>query len=577
MMINKRLIGAVPESKKYIAGNVALQWCSLCANIAMMSAVTALLASLFAGEVTQSKIVTTAVIALAAVAVRYGCTVGASRMGYLSSKAVKKTLRGAIYDKLLCLGASYSEQVKTSEVVQVAVEGVDQLETYFGAYLPQFFYAMIAPVTLFIALAPVSLHAAVILMICVPLIPVSIVAVQKFAKKLLGRYWGQYAALGDSFLENLQGLTTLKIYQADGARHAAMNREAEHFRKVTMKVLTMQLNSIIVMDVIAYGGAALGIIVAAHEFNANRVTLPGALCIILLSADFFLPMRALGSYFHVAMNGMAASDKIFKLLDLPEGSARTAQLGADCAIACRDLHFGYTPEKETLHGLNLDFPQGSFTALVGESGCGKSTIAAVLTGRVSGYTGHVTIGGQELSAVSEASLLKNVTLVSLGSHLFKGTVADNLRMAAPGADDGALWGALEQVNLADFLRSMDGLDTPLTEGGGNLSGGQRQRLALARALLHDSPVYIFDEATSNIDVESENDIMAGIHRLAGRKTVILISHRLANVTKADNIYVLDHGHPAGQGTHEALLAQGGLYADLWNRQQALENYGKEAQ
>ena len=324
-------------------------------------------------------------------------------------------------------------------------------------------------------------------------------------------------------------------------------------------------------------GAALGIIVAAHEFNANRVTLPGALCIILLSADFFLPMRALGSYFHVAMNGMAASDKIFKLLDLPEGSARTAQLGADCAIACRDLHFGYTAEKETLHGLNLDFPQGSFTALVGESGCGKSTIAAVLTGRVSGYTGHVTIGGQELSAVSEASLLKNVTLVSLGSHLFKGTVADNLRMAAPDADDGALWGALEQVNLADFLRSMDGLDTPLTEGGGNLSGGQRQRLALARALLHDSPVYIFDEATSNIDVESENDIMAGIHRLAGRKTVILISHRLANVTKADNIYVLDHGHPAGQGTHEALLAQGGLYADLWNRQQALENYGKEAQ
>lgn len=577
MMINKRLIGAVPESKKYIAGNVALQWCSLCANIAMMSAVTALLAALFAGEVTQSKIVTTAVIALAAVAVRYGCTVGASRMGYLSSKAVKKTLRGAIYDKLLCLGASYSEQVKTSEVVQVAVEGVDQLETYFGAYLPQFFYAMIAPVTLFIALAPVSLHAAVILMICVPLIPVSIVAVQKFAKKLLGKYWGRYAALGDSFLENLQGLTTLKIYQADGARHAAMNREAEHFRKVTMKVLTMQLNSIIVMDVIAYGGAALGIIVAAHEFNANRVTLPGALCIILLSADFFLPMRALGSYFHVAMNGMAASDKIFKLLDLPEGSARTAQLGADCAIACRDLHFGYTAEKETLHGLNFDFPQGSFTALVGESGCGKSTIAAVLTGRVSGYTGHVTIGGQELSAVSKASLLKNVTLVSLGSHLFKGTVADNLRMAAPGADDGALWGALEQVNLADFLRSMDGLDTPLTEGGGNLSGGQRQRLTLARALLHDSPVYIFDEATSNIDVESENDIMAGIHRLAGRKTVILISHRLANVTKADNIYVLDHGYAAGQGTHEALLAQGGLYADLWNRQQALENYGKEAQ
>lgn len=583
MMIDKRLIGMMGDSKRYIAKNVALQWLALAANVAMIFAVSRYLGALYdqltIGDTMAGapNLPLTLGIVAAALLVRAACTRGAAAASYNASRTVKKTLRSAIYEKLLRLGGSYTQAVPTAEVLQLAGEGVEQLETYFGAYLPQFFYAMLAPVTLFVVLAPVSVKAAVILMICVPLIPVSIVAVQKFAKKLLGKYWGRYAALGDSFLENLQGLTTLKIYQADGTRHAAMNREAEHFRKVTMKVLTMQLNSIIVMDVIAYGGAALGIIVAAHEFNANRVTLPGALCIILLSADFFLPMRALGSYFHVAMNGMAASDKIFKLLDLPEGSARTAQLGADCAIACRDLHFGYTTEKETLHGLNLDFPQGSFTALVGESGCGKSTIAAVLTGRVSGYTGHVTIGGQELSAVSEASLLKNVTLVSLGSHLFKGTVADNLRMAAPDADDGALWGALEQVNLADFLRSMDGLDTPLTEGGGNLSGGQRQRLALARALLHDSPVYIFDEATSNIDVESENDIMAGIHRLAGRKTVILISHRLANVTKADNIYVLDHGHPAGQGTHEALLAQGGLYADLWNRQQALENYGKEAQ
>ncbi len=574
MMINKRLIGMMGDSKRYIAKNVVLQWVALLANIAMIFAVSAFLAGLCAG---QGDLPAALLVLLAALIVRFFCTQGAASASYSASRTVKKTLRAAIYEKLLRLGGSYTQAVPTAEVLQLAGEGVEQLETYFGAYLPQFFYAMLAPVTLFIALAPVSLRAAVILMICVPLIPVSIVAVQKFAKRLLGKYWGQYAALGDSFLENLQGLTTLKIYQADEARHAAMNREAEHFRKVTMKVLTMQLNSIIVMDVIAYGGAALGIAVAAKEFAAGRVGLQGALCILLLSADFFLPMRALGSYFHVAMNGMAASDKIFKLLDLPEASARTAEIGTDCAIACRDLHFGYTPEKETLHGLNLDFPQGSFTALVGESGCGKSTVAAVLTGRVAGYTGHVTVGGQELSTIREESLLKNVTLVSLGSHLFKGTVAENLRMAAPDADDGALWGALEQVNLADFLRGEDGLNTPLTEGGGNLSGGQRQRLALARALLHDSAVYIFDEATSNIDVESENDIMAGIHRLAGRKTVILISHRLANVTKADNIYVLDHGNLAGQGTHEALLAQGGLYADLWNRQQALENYGKETQ
>ena len=574
MMINKRLIGMMGDSKRYIAQNVVLQWVALLADIAMIFAVSAFLAGLCAG---QGDLPAALLVLLAALIVRFFCTQGAASASCNASRTVKKTLRAAIYEKLLRLGGSYTQAVPTAEVLQLAGEGVEQLETYFGAYLPQFFYAMLAPVTLFIALAPVSLRATVILMICVPLIPVSIVAVQKFAKRMLGKYWGQYAALGDSFLENLQGLTTLKIYQADEARHAAMNREAEHFRKVTMKVLTMQLNSIIVMDVIAYGGAALGIAVAAKEFAAGRVGLQGALCILLLSADFFLPMRALGSYFHVAMNGMAASDKIFKLLDLPEASARTAEIGTDCAIACRDLHFGYTPEKEMLHGLNLDFPQGSFTALVGESGCGKSTVAAVLTGRVAGYTGHVTVGGQELSTIREESLLKNVTLVSLGSHLFKGTVAENLRMAAPDADDGALWGALEQVNLADFLRGEDGLNTPLTEGGGNLSGGQRQRLALARALLHDSAVYIFDEATSNIDVESENDIMAGIHRLAGRKTVILISHRLANVTKADNIYVLDHGNLAGQGTHEALLAQGGLYADLWNRQQALENYGKETQ
>ena len=575
MMINKRLIGAVPESKKYIAGNVALQWCSLCANIAMMSAVTALLAALYAGEVTQSKIVTTAVIALIAVAVRYGCTVGASRMGYLSSKAVKKTLRGAIYDKLLRLGASYSEQVKTSEVVQVAVEGVDQLETYFGAYLPQFFYAMLAPLTLFAVLCFVSVPAAVVLLVCVPLIPAAIAAVQTWAKKLLSKYWGQYTALGDTFLENLQGLTTLKIYQADAFKNDEMNVEAEKFRKITMKVLTMQLNSITIMDLIAYGGAALGVIMATMQLRAGKIDLAGALLIILLAADFFIPMRQLGSFFHIAMNGMAASDKIFRLLDLPE----PAHGGVDCPagdIVCRDLHFSYEPEREILHGVDLMIPQGKFVSLVGESGCGKSTISALLMGRNKGYTGSVTIGGAELRDIEEASLMRRVTYVSHQSYLFKGSVRDNLLMGRPDASDDELWSALTQVNLADFLKSEAGLDTQLSERGENLSGGQRQRLALARALLHDSPVYIFDEATSNIDVESENDIMAQIHALAGRKTVLLISHRLANVTASDEIYVLERGNIVQHGTHEALLKQGGAYAALWSAQQALEHYGEGA-
>lgn len=573
MMINKRLIGTVPESKRYIAGNVALQWCSLCANIAMMSAVAALLAALYAGEVTQGKIVTTAVIALVAVAVRYGCTVGAAHMGYLSSKAVKKTLRGAIYDKLLRLGASYSEQVKTSEVVQVAVEGVDQLETYFGAYLPQFFYAMLAPLTLFVVLCFVSVPAAVVLLVCVPLIPVAIAAVQTWAKKLLSKYWGQYTALGDTFLENLQGLTTLKIYQADAFKNDEMNVEAEKFRKITMKVLTMQLNSITIMDLIAYGGAALGVIMAATQLRAGKIDLAGALLIILLAADFFIPMRQLGSFFHIAMNGMAASDKIFRLLDLPE----PAHGGVDCPagdIVCRDLHFSYEPEREILHGVDLTVPQGKFVSLVGESGCGKSTISALLMGRNKGYTGSVTIGGAELRDIEEASLMRRVTYVSHQSYLFKGTVRDDLLMGKPDASDDELWCALTQVNLADFLKSEAGLDTQLSERGENLSGGQRQRLALARALLHDSPVYIFDEATSNIDVESENDIMAQIHALAGRKTVLLISHRLANVTASDEIYVLERGNIVQHGTHDALLKQGGAYAALWSAQQALEHYGE---
>lgn len=575
MMINKRLIGAVPESKKYIAGNVALQWCSLCANIAMMSAVTALLAALYAGSMTQSKIVTTAVIALAAVAVRYGCTVGASRMGYLSSKAVKKTLRGAIYDKLLCLGASYSEQVKTSEVVQVAVEGVDQLETYFGAYLPQFFYAMLAPLTLFVVLCFVSVPAAVVLLVCVPLIPVAIAAVQTWAKKLLSKYWGQYTALGDTFLENLQGLTTLKIYQADAFKNDEMNVEAEKFRKITMKVLTMQLNSITIMDLIAYGGAALGVIMAATQLRAGKIDLAGALLIILLAADFFIPMRQLGSFFHIAMNGMAASDKIFRLLDLSEPAHGSVSCPAG-DIVCRDLHFSYEPEREILHGVDLTIPQGKFASLVGESGCGKSTISALLMGRNKGYTGSMTVGGAELRDIEEASLMRRITYVSHQSYLFKGTVRDNLLMSKPNASDDELWSALTQVNLADFLRREAGLDTLLSERGENLSGGQRQRLALARALLHDSPVYIFDEATSNIDVESENDIMAQIHALAGRKTVLLISHRLANVTASDEIYVLERGNIVQHGTHDALLKQGGAYAALWSAQQVLEHYGEEA-
>lgn len=574
MMINKRLIAAVKESKKYIAGNVICQWVSLAANIAMMAAIARMLQSLFVGDSEEGQIAVTAVIAAAAVVIRYICAVMSSRMGYLSAKAVKKTLREMIFRKLLRLGTSYKEQVNTSEVVQVAVEGVDQLETYFGAYLPQFFYAMLAPLTLFCVLSLVNFPSAIVLLICVPLIPVTIIGVQRWAKKLLAKYWWQYTALGDTFLENLQGLTTTKIYQADAFKHRQMNEQSEHFRRITMKVLTMQLNSITIMDLIAYGGAALGVILATTQFQAGRVDLAGCILIILLAADFFLPMRMLGSFFHIAMNGMAASDKIFRLLDLTEPVQKNEAVPEDCSIECKGLRFAYDADREILHGLDMSFPKGSFTALVGESGCGKSTIAALLMGRNKGYTGSITVGGISLCELSEASLMENFTYISHQSYLFKGTVRENLLMACPNAGEDTLWQVLEQVKLADFLRAEKGLDTVLNEKAGNLSGGQCQRLALARALLHDSPVYIFDEATSNIDVESENDIMAQIHALAKTRTVILISHRLVNVAGADKIYVLDQGCIAESGSHRELLAARGAYARLWNAQQELENYTK---
>lgn len=576
MMINKRLIGTVKESKKYIALNVAIQWCSLAANVVMMAAISVLLAFMAEKNVTRTRIYTTIIIAAAAVVIRFLCAVWMSKMSYLSSKAVKKTLREKIYEKLLKLGTSYQEKVQTSEVVQVAVEGVDQLETYFGAYLPQFFYAMIAPLTLFVILCFINVPSAVVLLICVPLIPVAIAAVQTWAKKLLSKYWGRYTALGDTFLENLQGLTTLKIYQADEFKHKQMNEASEEFRKITMKVLTMQLNSITIMDLIAYGGAALGIVMSVTQFKAGHIGLAGAILIILLSADFFIPMRQLGSFFHIAMNGMASSDKIFKLLDLPEDNNENGkECPKDGDIVCKNIAFSYDDDREILHGIDMVFKSGSFTAVVGESGCGKSTTAGIIMGHMKNYTGNVTIGGNSLSQISEASLMKHITYVGHNSYLFKGTVRQNLLMGSLDAKDDKLWEVLKEVNLADFLKGEEGLDTKLLEKASNFSGGQCQRLALARALLHDSPVYIFDEATSNIDVESENEIMERIYELAKTKTVILISHRLANVTGADNIYVLESGNVAECGTHEELLDRHGVYEKLWNAQQELESFGKE--
>ena len=567
-MINKRLVNTVSESKKYIFKNVLCQWISLLANILLMYEIAIMLGNL--RDARQMMI--TLFVSIIALVLRYICTNISSKLSYLSSKSVKKKLREMIFEKLYHLGSSYKEKVNTSEIVQVAVEGVDQLETYFGSYLPQFFYAMLAPLTLFAVLCFVNVPSAVVLLVCVPLIPITIVIIQKWAKKLLSRYWDQYSELGDTFLENLQGLTTSKIYGADEYKHQEMNEQRERLRKITMKVLTMQLNSITIMDIVAYGGAALGVILSITQYRAGNVDLSGCLLIILLAADFFLPMRMLGSYFHIAMNGMAASEKIFRLLDLKVDDVGGKVIENDYSIKVEHLNFSYDVNREILHDVSMSFPMGSFTAIVGESGCGKSTLAGILVGRNKGYLGDVSVGGVSLREVGEASLMDTITYISHASYIFKGSVRDNLLLANPKCDEQTLWKVLERVDLASFLKEEGGLDTMLNEKGSNLSGGQCQRLALARALLHDSRVYIFDEATSNIDVESENDIMKEIHNLAKTKTVILISHRLANVENADNIYVLDKGSVVEYGKHEDLLKKNGVYKNLWTSQQELEKY-----
>ena len=574
-MINKKLLSFDRGALRYVGLNVLFQWLGMLCNVVFVTVIAGLLGSVFDGPLTQSSLVQGMLLCVATVPVRYGLTICASSMSDKASKDVKRTLRSNIYAKLTRLGAGYSETIATSEVVMLASEGVEQIDTYFAKYLPQLFYSLLAPLTLFILLVGVHARSAIILLCCVPLIPMSIVAVQKFAKKLLAKYWGEYTTLGDSFLENIQGLTTLKIYQADGWKHEEMNAQAERFRKITMKVLTMQLNSVTLMDLMAYGGAGLGIISAVAAFAAGQLSLTSTLKIVLLAADFFLPLRLLGSYFHIAMNGAASAEKIFKLLAADEKADGTRMLDTtDTTLKLEHITFGYEKDRTILNDISLTIPQGSFVSLVGESGCGKSTIAALLSGSRTGYTGSVTMGGIPVEDIQQADRLRALTLVPHNATIFKGTVASNLRMAAPDATEQQLWNALEQVNLADFCRSQDGLATELHEGGSNLSGGQRQRLAMARALLHDSPIYLFDEATSNVDAESENDIMQAIRGLAGRKTVILISHRLANVVDSDCIYVMEKGKIAEQGRHAELLAKNGVYSRLYQAQKQLEDLGE---
>ena len=577
-MFDKRLMKMCPESKKYIIGNIVFQWGELFTNAVMIGVIGAFVEKLYEKKLTTNILISSMIILFVALILRWLASYSANRMSYLASKTVKRVMREQIYKKLLKLGSTYREHATTAELVQESVEGVEQLESYFGQYVPQFFYAFLAPITLFFMFGIAgSFKVAAILLICVPLIPGAIMMVQKIAKKLLSKYWDQYTKLGSTFLENLQGMTTLKTYQADAYKNDQMNAESENFRLVTMKVLTMQLNSIIIMDFFAYGGAALGIAMAGKSFLDGKIGLASVVFMILLSADFFLPMRRLGSYFHVAMNGMAASDRIFSFLAEKEPDSKVKDFPQQLSeISLNKVNFSYDSDREVLHDVSMRIKIGEFTGIVGESGSGKSTIASLIMGRNTVLDGEVNIGGINVNEINEEKLLKNITYVGLGSVFFKGTVKENLLVAKENATENELWSVLEDCNLADFFRGEKGLNTILNENAGNLSGGQRQRLALARALLHDSRVYIFDEATSNIDVESEEDILNEIKKLSKTKTIIMITHRLANVESADRIFCLESGMKKGEGNHEQLLDTCPEYRQLWNTQKELEEFEKEA-
>lgn len=586
-MFHKRLLKEFKENKKAVVGMVATQWVMLIANVILMLQAAGFI-ELFAEKPVKTSAVYqkglgVLVTLILVIAVRSIMSSINSRLSFQASNIVKSKLRTMIYEKLMRLGNQYKKSFQTSEVVQLSTEGVEQLEIYFGKYVPQFFYSMLAPVTLFVIIAGMSLKVAVVLLVCVPLIPVSIVAVQKFAKKMLAKYWGTYTQMGDSFLECLQGLTTLKIYQADERYAKKMDEEAELFRKVTMRVLIMQLNSISIMDLIAYGGAAVGGILSILEYQSNQITLAQCFFILMISAEFFLPLRQLGSFFHIAMNGNAAADKIFRLLDTPENQEidleaskdGIGKLKNDFELSVNHISFSYEKEKEILTDLNFTAKCG-LTALVGESGCGKSTITSLIMKENKENSGTITIGNMRLDKITELELHRMITRIKHDSYLFAGSIRDNLLMAKPDATDSEIYEALKRVQLLDFVNENGGIDYILKEKASNISGGQKQRLALARVLLHDTPVYIFDEATSNVDVESENAIMEVVRGLSKHKTVLLISHRLANVVTADQIYMMSNGQIVEHGTHQELVSFDGAYKKLYQTQKQLETIGKEA-
>ena len=567
-MFDKELIKLLGTNKKYVVHVVLLMILGMLANIGITASICWAVYLLIEKQPAWMYLYP-AITAVVAIIVRYIAARLTGDLKDVLGRKVKKDLRERTYDKILRLGVKSTDGMSMAGLTQVSMEGIEQLDLYYSTYLPQFFFSMIAPFILFAICVGIDWRTSLVLLACVPLIPVSIVAVSKYAKKIFAKYWGKYTSMGDGFLDSVQGLKELKIFRADAARQIKMNENAEEFRKITMKVLVMQLASTTIMDLVAFGGAGAGIALSIVGLMNGWLAPAAALFLILVAVEFFLPLRALGSAFHVAMNGASAGKKIISLLNQPDPVWGEKEV-AGRELALENVTFSYDKKRDVLKDVTMNFPEKGMTAIVGESGCGKSTVVNLLIGARRPDKGNVLIGGDEIESVSRTAYYSRLASVSYNTYIFNDTVRANFELAKKDVTDEEIFAALEKVNLAAFIKENGGLDKIITEDANNLSGGQKQRLALAVNLVADKDIYVFDEATSNIDVESEAIIMRNVKEMSESKSVIVISHRLANVVPADNIYFMRDGHVEESGSHAELMERNGEYAKLFNTQKQLE-------
>lgn len=571
-MIDKKLLALLGENKKYIFYAVGLMIVGLFANLSITASIC--YAIQYAAEYASSGsdaqgFILPAIVVVIAMAIRY---VTSRRIGDLKDtlgRNVKKDLRQKIYDKIIKLGVRTTDNMSMAGLTQLSMEGVEQLDLYYSAYIPQFFYAMIAPIILFVVTVRINWAVALVLLACVPLIPMSIIAVSRYAKKIFAKYWGKYTSMGDSFLDSVQGLKELKIFQADAAQNIKMNETSEEFRKITMKVLVMQLASTTIMDMVAYGGAGLGVALTINAVVNGSLSAYAALFLILVAVDFFLPLRAFGSAFHIAMNGASAGNKILSLLAQPD-PVWGSETVDNTEITVKDVTFSYDGTRDVLKHASMKFGSTGMYAIVGESGSGKSTVVNLLLGAYHPQQGSILVGNKPLETLSRESYYSHISVVSYNTYIFNETIRQNFMLAKADVTEDEIFTALKKVNLYDFIIENGGLDKVITEDAANISGGQKQRLALAINLVANKDIYIFDEATSNIDIESEAIIMNNIKELSKEKSVIVISHRLANVIAADTIYYIEDGEVKEHGTHEELMNMHEGYAKLYTTQKNLE-------